>query len=309
MIHSMLERHINGDDPMEFLEELQQDVDQMKLFRQEREEYGDIITDVGDIITDYIEHWENDGLRFIRRAGRGAEHTFEIELLPGVIWTGKIDAIAQTSQKLRVLVEHKTFTRKPNDDDRWRNLQSVTYFRANDILGWPRLDGCLWDYIKSKPPQAPGILKDGTLSSKRIDTLPSTINRVLDSQGVAYTDKQAASLIAMAEKNRTEYFSRHITPVNRAVADMVFSDFEATVVEMVKCEENRPNRWPMNVDKHCSWCDYEPLCRARLQGLDVDYIMDKEYTNGKDRKAGDDEEDKAPIHRGVAYSRSLLGET
>lgn len=291
MIHKMLERHINGDDPMDYLVELQADVAQMKLFAQEREEYGDIITDVADIITDYIEHYQDDGLRFVRKKGRGAEHSFEIEIMRDVIWNGKLDAIAVTPNKLRWLVEHKTFTRRPSDDDRWRNLQSVTYFRANDILGWQPLDGALWDYIKSKPPAIPGLLKDGSLSSKNIDTLPSTIRRVIAEQEGA--DETAyAWLMEKAERNRSEYFERIHTPVNRAVADMVFADFEATVREMVdkhgKCSD-------MNIDKHCGWCDYEPLCRAKLQGLDVDYMMEREYTNGSTDKKDDDE--VTPVHK------------
>ena len=293
MIHEMLERYINGDDPSSYLRELENDVNQMRLFAQEREEYGDIIEDVEDIITDYMEHWENDGLRFIRKAGRGAEHTFEIEIMRDVIWNGKIDAIAATRNKLRWLVEHKTYTRKPTDDDRWRNLQSVTYFRANDIMGWQPLDGALWDYIKSKAPAVPGLLKDGSLSTKQIDTLPSKIHRVLAQAKVTASDKTAQALLQKAERNRSEYFQRVHTPVNRAVADMVFADFEATVREMVdkhgKCSD-------MNIDKHCGWCDYEPLCRSMLQGLDVDYVKEREYTDGT-KSQKDDDSEKPPVHK------------
>jgi hypothetical protein len=79
------------------------------------------------------------------------------------------------------------------------------------------------------------------------------------------------------------------TPVNRAVADLVFTDFEATVREMV---DNHGKCSDMNIDKHCSWCDYEPLCRAKLQGLDVDYIKEREYTDGT--KPETDSDEKSP---------------
>ena len=291
MIHEALERHFNGDEALDYFDELRDDVKAMKLFAQEREEYGDILQDCEDIITDYLDHWEDDDLRPIRIARRGAEHNFEIELMPGVVWNGKIDAFARTPNKLRWLVEHKTFSRRPNDDDRWRNLQSVTYFRANDILGWKPLDGALWDYIKSKPPAIPGVLKDGTLSTKKIDTLPSTVERVIE-EHEGDTGKVDALRI-MAEKNRSQYFERIHTPVNRAVADLVFTDFEATVREMVdghgKCSD-------MNIDKHCSWCDYEPLCRSLLQGLDVDYIKEREYTDGTKTKSDYKEPERSQTH-------------
>lgn len=293
MIHEALERHFNGDDPMEYFEELRNDVAAMRLFAQERDEYGDILVDTQDIITDYLDYWADDGLRPIRKAKRGAEHTFEIELMPGIVWNGKLDAIARTPNKLRWLVEHKTYTRKPNEDDRWRNLQSVTYFRANDILGWAPLDGCLWDYIKSKPPALPGVLKDGTLSTKKIDTLPATVERIIAEHDQKKLGKVDA-LRSMADKNRKEYFQRIHTPVNRAVADLVFTDFEATVREMV---DNHGKCSDMNIDKHCSWCDYEPLCRAKLQGLDVDYIKEREFTDGtKTKQDNSDGDEKPPVH-------------
>lgn len=299
MIHEMLERHFNGDDPLEYLRGLEADVNQMKLFQQEREEYGDIIEDVEDIMIEYLAYWKDSDLRPIRKAGRGAEHTFEIELLPDVIWNGKLDVIGVTPNKLRWLVEHKTYSRRPNDDERWRNLQSVSYFRANDILGWAPLDGALWNYVKSKPPAVPGILKDGSLSTKKIDTLPSKIKRVFADHPEAAkktTKNQYQATLAMAEKNRADYFQRIHTPVNRAVADLVFADFEATVREMV---DNHGKSSEMNIDRHCSWCDYEGICRAELQGLDTDYVKEREYTDGTNEAKGAgqaDEEDAAPIH-------------
>lgn len=295
MIHEALEMHFNGDNALDYFEKLRKDVEAMKLFAQERDEYGDILEDAQDIITDYLEFWDDDDLRPVRIAKRGAEHTFEIELMPDVIWNGKIDLIAKTPNKLRWLCEHKTYTRKPNDDARWRDLQSVTYFRANDILGWPQLDGCLWDYIKSKAPAIPGILKDGSFSTKKIDTLPAKVERTLRGNMEA-TDKTLVknqlALKSMAENNRSEYFQRIHTPVNRAVADMVFEDFEHTVREMV---DNHGKCSDMNIDKHCSWCDYEPLCRARLQGLDVDYIREREYIDGTKNK-NDNKNEKSPVH-------------
>jgi hypothetical protein len=300
MIHKALERHFNGDDPMGYFEELRKDVKAMKLFAQEREEYGDILVDTQDIIAEYIRFWEGDKLRPIRKAHRGAEHTFEIELFPGVIWNGKLDALAKTPNKLRWLVEHKTYTRKPGDDERWRNLQSVTYFRANDILGWQPLDGVLWDYIKSKPPAIPDILKDGTLSQKRIDTLPSTVERTIEERGEEVD--QYPQLMASAESNRGEYFQRIHTPVNRSVVDLVFADFESTIRSMV---ENHGKCSDMNIDKHCSWCDYEPLCRARLQGLDIEYVKEREYESGS--KGKKDDEDGEVIHR-IDHSQVLASQ-
>lgn len=295
MIHESLERHFNGDEAMDYFEEIRADVKAMKLFAQERDEFGDIVNDTEDIIESYIDYWDGHDLRPIRKARRGAEHTFEIELFEDVVWNGKIDAIAKTSNGLRWLVEHKTYTRRPNDDDRWRNLQSVTYFRANDIMGWKPLDGALWDYVRSKAPATPHLLSDGSVSGKKLDSLPSTIRR-----HVSKKEKNFGKLISDAEKNQNQYFQRIHTPVNSAVAELVFEDFEATIKDMVK---NHGHCRSMNIDKHCSWCDYEPICRAKLQGLDVDFVKEREYIDGK-KNPRDKSKDKPVVHT-VEHSEVL----
>ena len=296
MVHEMLERHANADDPMDYLTELEGDVATMKLFASERDTFGDIIEDARYIIADYLDHWDEDDLIFARKKGESAEFQFEIELLPDVIWNGFFDGIVQTKNKLRWLLEHKTFSRKPNDDERWRNLQSVTYFKANDILGWKPLDGCLWDYVKSKPPARPGILQNGDLSQKRIDTLPSVVYQMIEDRGEE-ADKYP-QLIKMAEANRGQYFDRVHTPVNAEVSAFVFEGFVDTVKDMV---DNHGKSAEMNIDKHCGWCDYESICRARLQGLDVDYVIEREFTDGKktNSKEGKNFREGKPIHRAI----------
>lgn len=281
MVHEALETYFNGDEISDYFDGLREDIDQMSLFAQERDEYGDILQDCEDIVTDYMEYWGDDSLRPIRIAKKGAEHQFEIEVLPDVIWNGRIDMLAKTlPDKRRWLVEHKTYARKPNTDDRWRNLQSSTYFHAMEILGWPLLDGVLWDYIKSKPPATPGILKSGNVSSKRIDTLPSKIRR-------DYPDHER--LMTIATENRENYFERVFTPVHRSVVGIVFKDFISTIREMI---EGYGKKYDMNIDRHCSWCDYEPLCRAHLENADVDYIKEREYTHAPKK-----EEDDSKIHK------------
>ena len=272
MIHEMVEAHANGDDPFRVLTNIEFDLELATLFTNEREEYGDIVEDARLIMTDYFTHWDDEDLDYIRRKGRSAEHEFEIEIMTDVIWNGKIDAVARTPNKLRWLVEHKTFTRMPGDDERWRNLQSVTYFRALDIMGWPPVDGTCWDYIKSKAPARPGLLQNGQISQKAIDSLPSAIiASIIENNEDPEAYEKFLHTIAL---NRRSWFQRIHTPVSRQVADLVWEDFEATVRRMV--DDNGKSK-DMNIERHCGWCDYEPLCRAELQGLDVEYVEQREY--------------------------------
>lgn len=269
MVHDMLEAYINGDDPFEKLEEIAKK--QGKLFRAEIDEYGDIVADVRVIMTEYFKHWGEKSVVFVRKNKKAAEHKFEVELMDGVVLVGKIDAIGK-AKGLRWMVEHKTFTQMPNDDHRWKNVQSGVYLRVNDMLGWEQLDGTLWDYIHSKSPSMPQILKSGEISRKAINTLPTRIEEMIEDHGLDRA--KFAGMLKLAKENRNHYFQRIFNPKKKKVLDALWGDLISTVEEMVEFHGKSKTR---TIDRHCDWCDYEPICRAALQGQDVDYVKEKQF--------------------------------
>lgn len=283
IVHSMLEAYANGDDAFDKLDEI--NIKDMRLFQVEKEEYGEIIEDIRVIMTEYFLKWPDKSLMYLRQKGKGAEHHFEVEILPGVLLTGKIDGFAKSPNKLRWLVEHKTFTRMPNEDSRWRNLQSSVYIRVSDMLGLPPVDGTLWDYIFSKPPAYPEMLKSGQMSQRGIDSLPTRVLQTLKEHRLK--PKDFGTLIESVTANRNKYFQRIFTPDKPGVVDKVWKDLLETAQEMLDLHGKRKAR---TIDKHCSWCDYEGLCRGELQGSDVDYIKGREYyvSTGKDEDYGAD---------------------
>lgn len=269
IVHEMLEAHANGDDPFERLDAI--DLENGDLFRGEQEMYGDLIEDIGIIMTEYFEHWEDEALFYVRRQGKAAEHEFEVEIADGIVATGKIDAIAK-ARGLRWIVEHKTFTKVMSEDHRWRNLQSAVYTRMIDMLGWTPVDGMLWDNIRSKPPMAPEVLKSGKLSQRSLDTLPTKLLRTL--KELELDPRDFTHMIESAEKNRETYFKRMFTPTKKRVVDSLFGDFVETAREMSELHGRVKSK---NIERHCDWCDYEPICRAELQGLDVDFVKEREF--------------------------------
>lgn len=278
LVHGVIEHWAEGNDWEEMLDGLVEKFG--KIFKAEREAYGEIIEDTKVIMREYFEYYDERDLVFERIAGRSAEHKFNIEIIPGVNWNGKIDFKGRTRDKRRWMGEHKTFNRRPNVDERWRNLQGSTYIRANDILGWTPVSGVLWDYIWSKAPIRPQILTNGSLSNKKIDTLPGAVIAAIEAEGLSL--KKHKAHIDKAAENRPLWFERVFTPVNTSVVDAVFADFVLTIREMVDREDRKVNHWPKNIDKHCGWCDFEGICRAELQGLDRDYVIQHDFTKDKD---------------------------
>lgn len=276
MVHEMLEGDANGKNPFKILKRMAKTDE--KMFRSQAEEWGQIVDDTRVIMTEYFIHWDHapkdKRIEPITIKKKTAEHTFEVEIAKDIVATGKIDMFAKTPNKLRWLVEHKTFARMPNEDHRWRNLQSVVYFRVNDMLGLPSLDGTCWDYIRSKPPTAPQFKQDGTLSARALDTLPTKVLEAFKEAGIKATDKKYAPLIKLAEANRRNYFDRVFTPIKEDVVDVVWEDFIHTAKEMA---DNHGRVKDRHIGRHCDWCEFESLCRAEMMGMDADFIRSKDF--------------------------------
>lgn len=279
IVHEMIEAQAEGDDPFEHLDKLE--LDKGAYFRREIEMYGNIIEDIRDIMTEYFDYW-GDSLVYLRKNKRSSEHEFRIELMKGLWFTGRIDAVG-TAKKMRWVVEHKSFSRMPNDDERWRSVQASVYFRALQIMGFPECDGVLWDYIGSKPPMTPEMLKNGKMSQKKLHTLPITLNRFITENNLKKADYR--EYLKTAAERRSDYFIRWFNPVKRDVVQSVWDDFLETAIEMAELHGKSKAR---NIGRHCSWCDYEGPCRAEMQGSDVDFLISREYVKEGEDTDGED---------------------
>lgn len=282
--HNMIEASYKGKDPFKVLDKIE--LDNRRMFKKEIEMYGNIIEDMRDIMTDYFDYWGDD-LKVVKGPdGEKAEHEFRIELEDGLWFTGKIDAIGK-AKGMRWLVEHKTFARMPSEDERWRNVQGSVYFKALYELGYKRIDGVLWDYISSKAPALPmERLKNGAFSQRKISTLPARFDRWLADEKLK--KKDYAKLRDEAMQNRSNWFIRVYSPVKPRVVDNIWDNFLDTAKEIA---DNHAVKQDMNIGRHCSWCDFQPLCKAEMTGADVDWLIEREYTTEAQREAienGDD---------------------
>jgi len=224
IIHKLIEVNGEGGDWQSTLNEIAHT--EKKLFAAEREAYGEIIDDIRIIFAAYLEYWGDrrhhaKSLKFIEREGRLTELPFQIPIDNGnLLFKGVIDGLFRTPNKLKWLGEHKTFTRMPSHDHRWKSIQPAVYIRAIEMLGWLKdVDGVAWNYIYSKPPTRPQRLKSGGLSQKKIVTLPSVVQEALERDSLDPRDY--AKLIDMAGESQSVYFRRVFTPVKRPVVDFL----------------------------------------------------------------------------------------
>lgn len=284
LVHSLAEANLEGEDWEAVLDKI--DLKDGKMFRREKEMYGNLIADVRDIMTDYFDYWEGD-FKPIKFEGRRSEHEFRIELDDGVWFTGKIDAAAK-AKGMRWLVEHKSFSRMPSEDERWRSVQAAVYFRAMEEMGFKPIDGVLWDYISSKPCNVPGeTTKTGKISQARIDTLPSRLKRWFKEEGLK--KKDYPKLMEDAIHNRRNRFIRIYSPIKTRVVDVIWDDFVDTALEIRDFFGKKKDQ---NIGRHCSWCDFQPLCKAEATGADIDWLLEREYQT-EDLSHKRDDKDRA----------------
>jgi hypothetical protein len=282
IVHEMCEAHFEKDDPFEVLEKIE--LDNKKLFKREIEMYGNIIEDIRYIMTDYFDHYEGS-LKPIKWNGRRSEHEFRIELDYGLWFTGRIDALVK-AKKLKWLQEHKSFKRQPGEDDRWRSVQGATYLRAVEMTGGPALDGVLWDYISSKPPVVPTeILKDGSFSKKKVDSLPSSLKAWIKKNGFKKSDYK--KLLDEAVENRDHHFIRVFSPLRPRVVDLLWNDFVDTAHEI---QELHLKSKTMSIGWGCRMCEFQPLCKAEAHGTDVEFVKRTQYMKETDDHKRDQSE-------------------
>jgi PD-(D/E)XK nuclease superfamily len=271
IIHQMKEQLAKGKDPFKVLNEVS--LEQVEMFDAEREHYGNVIEDIRFLFEGYLEYYKKEPLKFLKHNGVSAEIPFKLPLDgKDILVKGTIDAVTSHRQ-LNWLTEHKNHRTIPDADERWRNVQSMVYTRVIHMLGWFDLEGTVWDYIRTKAPTRPRILKDGSISEREIDTLPNVVEATLK----AHDKKSAAykKLIDSANANASNYFQRIYTPIKNKVLNSVWYDFVRTAEEMRDTNFDKPQ--VRTIGRHCSWCSYEPLCRAAMQGLDEEAVIELDY--------------------------------
>lgn len=277
IVHEMIEANANGSDPQTIIKKYQANI--KKLFSVEREDYAQIIDDANLLMKYYFEYYKNDKIKFIVIDDKSAEHEFEVEIAQDILLKGKIDAIVKTSDDRIWLMEHKSHKIIPQEDVRFRDLQTVIYASIMPALGVKKPDGVLWDYIRSKPPSVPELTKKGQLSKSKIDTFKSIYEDTIKENRLNLKDY--ADVLKSLEGIEKNYFKRVFMPINESLSRQLLKETVITAQEMQMREAKDCTR---NITNDCSWCSYESLCRAELVGADADYLRKTEFKKRKENE-------------------------
>lgn len=290
ILHEMLDAYAentkkrkNQRDPYDITKRYAKEYRQM--FRELREEYGDtFIQDIDRIFAGYLRTYAKDPLKY-----ELSEVENRIEIIEGVEFIYVIDKIATDAEGRRWLMDHKTAKNIPNEEARFSDIQLVFY-----VWAWneqheedEQIDGIIWDYVRTKPPTIPEVLKSGQLSqAKSIATDYYTYYTTLTNLGLD-ARLYYNFLEELKSRGTSDFYQRIRLPTpSKAVVKSVVRDARETTEQIMEFGATLKAR---TLTKECAWdCDFYQLCHAELRGLDSEFVRKTQYEVRDDRKESDE---------------------
>ena len=251
-----------------------------KLFKSEQEEYGDILGECERIVLNYKKLYANDGLKYLKgKDGNPFEIEVETEFNIGSIkvhFTGHIDKLPQDKEGRILVLDHKSHKTIPGPDARYNDFQLLTYIWLLPLSGLPKADGVLWDYLRTKPPTVPEMLKKGSLTLRQnLDSDYDTyMQAILDNNldPADYTER----LDQLKAEGGNRYFERVKLPAPpKELLDNMVADFKETIIQIV--DATKKGKFVRNMSRDCGSCSFYQLCQAELRGYDTDFLRRSSY--------------------------------
>ncbi len=254
-----------------------------KLFREEKDLYGDLPGDLKKIFKGYMLWYKNDPLKYIY-----VEKPFRIQFVGDILLSGVIDGIARDKSKGRWLVETKSRNNLPTERTEYSSVESALYAWAASKARLGEVKGICWNYIRAKPPTIPKVLKAGGLSkNKKIDTTWDVYRQAIKDNKLKVKDYFDMKKQLRGKEN--DFFDRVYIPFSKPTQRRVLEEAKLTAIEMRELDKSFVDTgneiaYIRSIDDmKCNHCDFKGLCQAELMNLDTDFMLKKEY---KDRPDG-----------------------
>lgn len=276
-IHSVIEAHLKGQDVNAQFSKFRKEYD--KLFNEEKAEVGDLPGNIERIMGNYFERYSNDNLIYpVRRRGTNCELPMVVDLPKNIQWIGYIDAYPQDERGRNWMMDHKSCKTVPDEETRYSDLQLLVYCWLLPQLDYPVPDGIIWDYIRTKPPAIPEVLKGGGISkSSKIDTtyetyMETVIKELGEDKAQDYEEFAATNFKVKEDRFLRRIYLPHPGKemVKTVVNDMMASAYEISL--------RGPTATVRSMTRDCKRCSYYNLCQTEARGLDSTYIRKNEYT-------------------------------
>lgn len=239
---------------------------------------GDMAITARLLLESYFDYYQDEDIEYLEN-----EKYFCLPLGDGIYIEGYIDSIVEDLKGNIYPFETKTYKSIPKRENLLFNQQSAIYLWAA-IQFYENVEGTYWNIIKAKRPSVPDFNKDGSISKKSIDSTPTVVLKWLQDQGLKATDH--ADLLTKVKYE--DFFFREKIKIQRPMVIQVIDDCKSTLQEIEALGRTRKE---MNIDNHCSFCEFRSLCQAELMGWDVEEVIKREFIV-KEEESGKENDNK-----------------
>lgn len=258
------------------------------LFDEEKEELGDLPTEMKALMESYLWHYQNDESWTVHEV----EKTIEVPLpfLSGVNLKLRLDMLVEDEYGLWI-VDHKTHKTIPKTTDRLLDIQSPLYVWAARQADIP-VSGFKWNYIRTKAPSVPKMAYEGTprqrLSKAACDTDYVTFVRAIKGYQKTHGLKVTPEIKAWANRLKAQRYDYHGVQTSEFFLRLTLERDEDMIQRALRELHHTTKRileydfspeWvERNQDRGCNWmCGYRDLCLAELLGGNAEVVRAKNY--------------------------------
>lgn len=246
--------------------------------RQQEDLGEDYLDELFQVFDDYQQRWLGTELPDV------TEHEFYLPIGKykgeDVVFHGIIDELYFDKDTGTIIIgEHKTFSTRPDMSILAMNQQICLYAKAVEKEFGIMPTKVRWDYIKSSPAKEPIWLDKSQRFSEAANSQITPYSWLRACEKRRISDNAMVSKAKMYEPNIDNFFFRCEMDIHPEMVEAIFNDFKTTVKELVAKGATNTTK---HVSRDCSWCEYQPLCYGQFTGADLDYIIEKDYTNYKE---------------------------
>jgi hypothetical protein len=276
-LHDLLQHHYDGESWYARHKQLTKEF--YLLFEEEREDLGDLPTDVERLFRSYLYNY-----RIEDRSWRVIDSELdEIVTLPnGLRFRMIVDLVVEEPDGGIWIVDHKSVGRFLPPDFLLLDAQLGRYFWGMEKLGYTPLRGVLFNEIITKAPTLPKFIHKGTQLEKRKNLHCDfyTYYKMLQDNDLAIGPHVA--FLRHLRRQNDQWFRRTPLAKDAPLMRRLMKELVWSAREIKAAEET--DAFPRTVSKDCQWdCSFLEPCAIQLMGGDASASFKLRYTNREDR--------------------------
>lgn len=252
-----------------------------KFFDEEKEMLGDLPGDTERTMRAYLWHYQHDDWEV-----KDVEFILEVTWPDGGIYRGKLDGLIENEFGFWV-VDHKNLKSFPDFSFRILDAQSALYIWAA-LKNGLEVQGHIWNYLRSRPPGIPKLLKSGErLSKAKIDTDYITLLQTIKQHGLKpkdyreWLDRLKAQQYRHGMPQASPFFQRPILEKQPPMLKKIATEGYMTHKRIHEYHWHHPDRVERNPDLSCQWlCNFVDLCTTELFGGNGDQVRRSQFHEG-----------------------------